>query len=76
MGLPFGGLGFDMDQVFPLIAHDLGSREPFATDQLMCVPLVPAPSSGGSLVPRDVVDVGMGNQQVDLAVSERVDGCP
>jgi len=30
----------------------------------------------GSFVPRDVVDVGMRNQQVDLAMSERVDGCP
>lgn len=35
---------------------------------------VPCLQVFGSFVPSDVVDVGMGNQQVDLAASERVDG--
>ena len=30
----------------------------------------------GSFVPRDAVDVGMRNQQVDLTVSKPVYGCP
>jgi hypothetical protein len=37
---------------------------------------VPCAQVFGSFVPRNVVEVGMGNQQVDLALSERVDGCP